>query len=232
MTLEKRHLNRLVYSVLLIPILSSVLALNHFGFLFKSGSAACGIAIIAILYRNQPRHSKDVWAIMGAFLFSIGGDWFLSNRNGQSVMFITGIALFFIAHTGYLTYAMMNGRMNRVVTVLLLAGYLLFFFFQLYPAITDKILMIASLAYLLISCFSLGAAFGIKAEWWVKWAYIFGIFLILFSDTIIALREFAGYKNLNFLILPTYYAAHISITLSLIRKKIAEQGRSIHRQPN
>jgi hypothetical protein len=44
--------------------------------------------------------------------------------------------------------------------------------------------------------------------------------LILFSDTIIALKEFTGYNELNFLILPTYYLAHISITFSVMHRKL------------
>ena len=81
--------------------------------------------------------------------------------------------------------------------------------------------MAAVLVYLLISCFSLGAAVGIRAGRWIRWPYVLGIFLILFSDTIISFREFVGYRELDFLILPTYYAAHIIITFSLLKK--AEQ---------
>ena len=42
------------------------------------------------------------------------------------------------------------------------AAYLLFFFVKLYPELDDTVLLIAVLLYLLISCLSLGAAFGIK----------------------------------------------------------------------
>jgi uncharacterized membrane protein YhhN len=221
----------LLYALLLIPVISSVLALNHFGFFFKSGSAGGGILIILLLYFKQLRSSKDVWTIMAAFLFSIGGDWFLSHKHGDTGMFVAGIALFFIAHIGYLSYALMNGRIHRAATIILLAGYLLFFFLKLYPGIADKTLMFAVLVYLLISCFSLGAAVGLKTEYWVKLAYIFGIFLILFSDTIIAFREFIGYKKLDYLILPTYYLAHISITFSLMRKKIIQKMKNNRNLP-
>jgi len=52
----------------------------------------------------------------------------------------------------------------------------------------------------------------------VKWSYFAGVTLILFSDTIISLNEFTSCAALNFLILPTYYAAHISITFALIKR--------------
>lgn len=210
----------LFYGLLLIPAISTILALNHFGFFFKSGSAGGGILILLVLYFKQLKHSKDVWMVILAFLFSIGGDWFLSHRNGETERFVAGIALFFVAHIGYLSYALLNGRIHWPFTIVLLVGFLLFFFLKLFPGIDDKTLMIAALMYLLISCFSLGAATGMRAETWEKWAYIFGIFMILFSDTIIAFREFIGYKELSFLILPTYYLAHIVITLSLMRKKL------------
>lgn len=39
--------------------------------------------------------------------------------------------------------------------------------------------------------------------------------MILFSDTLIALREFMEYGKWDFLVLPTYYLAHIVITRAL-----------------
>lgn len=151
-------------------------------------------------------------------MFSIAGDWFLSNMNADPMMFSKGIALFFLAHVGYLMFAAYNGQIKWRFTSILLAAFLMFFFLILYPSINDKVLMLATLIYLLVSCLSVGAAIGIKGDNLVKWAYAFGIFLILFSDTIISLKEFLGYNILNFMILPTYYLAHTSITFSLIRK--------------
>jgi len=136
------------------------------------------------------------------------------------MMFSAGIGLYLMAHVGYLWFALRNGRIHKLFTVILLAGYLLFFFVKLYPALDDTILLLAVLLYLLISCVSLGAAFGIQLTPVVKWSYFAGVTLVLLSDTIIALNEFTSYGALNFLILPTYYAAHISITFALIKRKI------------
>lgn len=208
-----------LFFLLFIPAALAILALNGFGFFFKSGSAGGGILIILLLWFRQLKHSKDIWMIIGAFLFSIGGDWFMSNRQDNTEMFVAGIALFFIAHIGYLMYALMNGRIRWIFTGIVLAGFLVFFWLLLYSSINSRILMFAVLGYLLISCLSMGAAAGIDARPAEKWSFIFGIFLVLFSDTIIAFGEFVGYRELNFLILPTYYAAHLSITFSLIAKK-------------
>jgi len=210
--------NNWIYGLLSISLILALMALITSNFIYKSGTAGMGILMLIILHFKEANPSKDTWFIIGAFLFSIAGDWFLSHMNGDMIMFSKGIALFFLAHIGYLMFAIMNGKINWKFTIFLLLIYLSFFFIILYPAINDKILMLATLIYLLVSCLSLGAALGIKAEPVIKWTFVFGIFLILFSDTIISLTEFLGYKAFDFLILPTYYLAHISITFSLIRK--------------
>ncbi|SEK27055.1 Uncharacterized membrane protein YhhN [Maribacter orientalis] len=211
--------NNWIYGVLFLSVISAIFALLTSNFIFKSGTAGIGILIVLILNFKKEKPSKDTWLIIGAFLFSIAGDWFMSNMNGDSTMFSKGIALFFLAHLGYLLFATLNGQIKWRFTSILLALFLLFYFLVLFPSINDNILMLATLIYLLISCFSLGASVGIKGDYIVKWTYVFGIFLILFSDTIISLTEFLGYNRLDFLILPTYYLAHISITFSLIRKQ-------------
>ena len=210
--------NNWIYGLLSISLILAVMALITSNFIFKSGTAGMGIIILIILYFKNVKASKDTWFIIGAFVFSITGDWFLSHMDGDITMFSKGIALFFLAHIGYLMFALMNGKINWRFTVFLLLLYLTFFFIILYPAINDKILMFATLIYLLVSCLSLGAAVGIKGDPVIKWTFVFGIFLILFSDKIISLTEFLGYKAFDFLILPTYYLAHIIITFSLIRK--------------
>ncbi len=211
---------KLKYLLLFIPLILSVLALCGFGFFFKSGSAGAGILILVFTYFKKLGKARDVWMIIGAFVFSIAGDWFLSHMNGETKMFVTGIALFFVAHIGYLSFALMNGKIKWVFTGILLTAFLLFFFLKLYPSFNENSLMIAALVYLLISCFSLGAAAGIQADLPVRLSFVLGIVLILFSDTIISLKEFTGYNNLNFLILPTYYLAHISITFSLLKREL------------
>ena len=179
--------------------------------------------ILLIIHFKSVKPHKDLWFIIGAFLFSILGDWFMSHKIGDITMFSKGIALFFLAHVGYLLFAAYNGKMKWTFTSILLLVFLSYFFWLLYPAITDKVLLIAALIYLLISCVTFGASFGITGIPVVKWAYVFGIFLVVFSDTIISLTEFLGYTALDFLILPTYYLAHISISFSLIQRMQLEE---------
>lgn len=208
-----------IYGLLLIPLAFAILALAFHDFVFKAGVAGAGMILLIVFYWKELRKARDVWMIILAFLFSIGGDWFLSNRHGDVDRFVAGIGLFFVAHTGYLTYALLNGRLHKTFTFALLTAYLLFFFLKLYPSIDDPVLMVAALVYTLISCFSLGAAAGIKGNGLDKWIYCFGILMVLFSDTVIAFREFTSYRDLGFLILPTYYLAQISVTISMILRR-------------
>jgi uncharacterized membrane protein YhhN len=208
------------YLLLIIPLLLAVFAVAGYGFFFKAAVPGSCAIILVLLFRKHLKAMPDIWFVIAAFLFSIAGDWFLSNKGDSFMMFSAGIGLYLFAHLGYLLFALRNGRMHRFFTVALLAVYLLFFFVKLYPALDDTILLVAVLLYLLISCFSLGATFGIKLAPVVKWSYFVGVTLVLLSDTIIALNEFTSYGALNFLILPTYYAAHMSITFAIIRRGI------------
>lgn len=215
-----------IYALLTIPVVFAILALRYHDFLFKAGVAGAGIVLLMVLCWGRLKETKDVWMIILALLFSIGGDWFLSNRRGDISMFVAGIGLFFVAHIGYLTYALMNGQLNKTFTFILLAAYLLFFFLKLYPSIEDRVLLFAALVYTLISCFSLGAAAGINGNTIRKWVYFFGILMVLLSDTIIAFSEFTEYGDFGFLILPTYYLAQISVTLSLMMKRMKINHKS------
>jgi hypothetical protein len=208
--------NKLVLILLIIPAIFGVLALICNLFIFKSGVAGTCILIILARHFRYLNHRADVLTIPGAFIFSIAGDWCLSNRNGDPRMFFSGILLFFIAHAGYLSFSLLNGKINYCLTILTLIAYLAFFACKLYPSISNPILLFASLAYLLISCLSLGAAAGINGLSFFRWSYFLGIVLILFSDTIIALKEFQHINTLNFMILPAYYLAQILITTAVI----------------
>lgn len=214
------------YFLLLIPLVLAYFAISDYGFFFKAAVPGSCAIILALLFWKQLKIASDIWFVIAAFLFSVAGDWFLSNKGDSFMMFSAGIGLYLIAHVGYLWFALKNGKIHILFTILVLAGYLLFFFVKLYPALDDTVLLIAVLLYLLISCFSLGAAFGIKLPRVVKWSYFAGVTLVLLSDTIIALNEFTSYGELNFLILPTYYAAHISISFALIRRAEYEAGEA------
>ncbi len=207
-----------IYLLLFLQIASAVLALVYGDFWLKSGSAGIGALILIILAARRHFATPDIWMVVGAFLFSIVGDFFLSHRNGDLMWFVYGILFFFLAHIGYLWYSLFHGKIVWWLTGVLCGGYLIFFFTSLYDGIGGGVLLWAALAYLFVSCFSLGAAWGITLTGGSKWGYVFGIALILFSDTLIAFTEFMAYDRWDFLILPTYYLAHIVITWSIFQR--------------
>lgn len=200
-------------ALIVLPIAMGVLALRTNQVFFKLGEpAACGILILAFRQWFGLRHAGFILAALG---WSMAGDYFLSHRAGHSDYFVLGIAAFFAAHLGYLGFALKNGLLSGLALLVLLAVYLPFYGFYLRPAIADHTLRVAALLYLLISCVSLAAAIGLRLSWRSKAFYILGIGLVLLSDTIIAFSEFLRVHQWNAGILPTYYLAHVSITLAL-----------------
>jgi len=201
----------------LVPFVFSVLAYQGFGFVYKAAVTLSCLLIIGLGWKSTSKKHKETWLIVAAFVLSIVGDWFLSNKGQRFQMFAAGIGFYFLAHVGYLTYALQKGSLHKLFTFVLLSFYLLFFALVLWPAIDNAVLLFAVLGYLLISCLSLGAAINLNESSITKTAYFFGVALILLSDTIISFKEFTSYQSLNFLILPTYYAAHMVISFAVVK---------------
>lgn len=140
----------------------------------------------------------------------------MSSRRGHAHYFEWGIAAFFVAHLGYLRYALANGGLSRRALGALLLVFVPYFGMALSPGIESWVLWTAVLLYLLISCVGLAAAIGLKQPALMKGLYLVGIGLIVFSDAVISLSEFVHYRALDSLILPTYYLAHLVITASIL----------------
>ena len=202
------------FALLVIPIFFAVLALSGWGYLYQSAvSGSCSILLLLV---PDKKIRRMAWFIVATFLFSIAGDGFLSHRNGLPIRFIAGIGLFLMAHFGYILFCIKNGEIKQTFLLFLLIGYLLLFYFVFYPSIHDYVLLTAVLLYIIISCLSLAAAAGLKLVPVTRWFFTIGITCLVFSDTLIALREFAGFKGLYYLMLPTYYGSQIMVTLSLL----------------
>lgn len=208
--------------LLILPISMGVLALKNHGLLFKLGeplSCVLLLLVYGLLFGLRP-----VGFMVAALLCSSVGDYFMANRGGNSSYFIYGIGAFFVAHLGYLAFALKNGRMHWASLVVLLVIFLPFFGLFIRPAIKDTVLLLAVLLYLLVSCVSLAAAMGLKLPLAAKSFYGVGIGLIVLSDLIIALSEFVHYRDANWLILPTYYMAHWCVTLAVLWREGISAG--------
>jgi uncharacterized membrane protein YhhN len=209
--------NLLKDGLLLVPVACAALALMGYGYVpHVAVPVACGM-LIACLARQDANRSR--WLLIAALAFSIAGDWFLKHRDGGSLMFVYGIALFFVAHAGFLAFCLKNGKIRWLFLLTLLAGYGLFFVLKLAPAIADAVLLAAVCIYTLISCFSLAAAPGLRLRPLARWLFFAGIACIVFSDTLIALHEFLNESRwwYEHLMMPAYYAAHILIAASIVK---------------
>jgi uncharacterized membrane protein YhhN len=193
---------------------AGLLALRTGDLAFKLAvPVACGLALIAGF--PESRAARGRWApIVVAFIFSALGDFLLSTRAGRASFFLGGIAAFFVAHLGYLTFALSHGRMHRLTLAVLVAGFLTYYGLSLFPRVQDWPTRLAVLAYLLVSCVSMAAALGLQLPRAAKAFFVVGIGLIVLSDTLISLTEFVGYRWFDGLILPTYYAALLSVCLA------------------
>jgi uncharacterized membrane protein YhhN len=183
-------------------------------FFFRAGVSLSCAAIVWLASGQELRQTK--WWVIAGLVVSVFGDWFMCVRGNNPTLFIYAICLFFTAHACFCIFCLVNGRINKWFLLVLLMGYLPFFFVALRPRIPQPALLVAVLAYLLVSCVSLSAAVGLRLPTIVRATYTIGIALFVFSDTIIALSIFAGYRNLSFLILPTYFASHTVLALALV----------------
>lgn len=215
-------------ALLALPASVAVLALLTGRLPFKLGvPGLCAIILVTLFRRCPMARCRDVWAVVGAFAMSVVGDYFLSNKNGHPHYFEAGIAAFFVAHLGYLRYALLNGGLHRMTLVILLVGFVPYFGLALSPVIDGRVLWVASLLYLLVSCIGLAAAVGLKQPALVKGFYVVGIGLLVFSDTVISFDEFLRYRGLNGWILPTYYLSQIAVTSSILLRTDLRQLRRI-----
>ncbi len=199
------------YLILLLPILLMIAYLITGQYIFNFATTFSCIPI-AIYYGMKEKRYADITLISLAFVFSIAGDWMLQ------VYFVCGIALFFIAHLWYIYYSLKNGKIDKrlllIITVIFLAYYLIF----LMPSIPDKMINVAVLLYILVSCLSVAAAKGLNGDKITKELYFNGICCLAFSDVLISMNTFLFIDTFYFLMLPTYYASQILVVASFISR--------------
>jgi uncharacterized membrane protein YhhN len=210
-----KNSNCLSAGLLLIPLACAVLALVQYNYWVHAGVPVTCALLVGFLSLKEARRTK--WLLIAALIFSIAGDWMLKHREGDVLMFVGGIALFFVAHAGFLFFCLKHGKIQGRLLIALLAGYGVFFVWKLLPAIPDPVLSAAVLLYTLISCFSLAVAPGLRLSLPARSLFTAGITCIVFSDTLIACCEFLHVCGLyHALMMPAYYAAHILIVAAVI----------------
>ncbi len=174
-------------------------------------------AAVAAGLLGGPRPAAGAVAV--AFAVSAVGDYFMATRGTDVGRFMAGIGSFLVALLGYLLFAALEGAVNPVTLVallVLLAGFVPYYFFALRPAIEAKPLAAAALVYLLVGSATLAAAIGVRLPAAPRALYAGGVALLVFSDTIISMVVFLRREPLAWLIHPTYYLGQLAILASLL----------------
>jgi uncharacterized membrane protein YhhN len=167
-----------------------------------------------IVWKRCPNRSD--WLLPVAYACCIGVDSFLFHRGESQFLFVMGIAMFSLTHLNYLSLMLCNGKIDKRVGVIFTGSLLAYFAIFLLPLNgMGTPLKIAVLIYLLLSCLTLSAAFGLRLPKPEKFLFVFAIFLMMFSDTTISFKEFLHWERLNFLLMPTYYFSLIFMCIGM-----------------
>jgi len=160
------------------------------------------ITTLAVWFYLETKNNETLFQklILGALVFSIGGDtllMFVEGDPGRPQFFLFGLASFLIAHLFYLTAFVKYpsnqlGLVNRKkwwITVF--AIYIAFFNYYLLPDVPREMqipVLIYSLAIMvmLLACLNLNGKIPLN----VFKLLFAGAFLFMISDTIIALNKF------------------------------------------
>ncbi len=196
------------WPLLLIPAAMMVLRFVTRKYVF---SALVTLACLGIaLFTRVPMNG----VIALGFAFSIAGDYLLAHQKDNPMRFVAGVGGFFLAHVCFLIYAAHAARpgvLSAVVAAALVIGYSVFLWKGIYPHAKGTPMRAALAMYMLISAAVLSVSLGTELT-----LFKAGIFMIVFSDTLIGLHAFMGIQRVQKWVLPTYYLCHILIAATLI----------------
>jgi len=202
-------------ALLAIPLALAVAALLSGSVLLKVAEpVACALLLLVPVFLGRAG-TTGLW-VAAAFMASAAGDYLLATKGTRAGRFAWGIGAFLAAHAGYLVFSLLEGSMKWLSLTMLLAIFLPYYFGTLRRSIDSRLLSGASLVYLVLSCVTLAAALGTRLAPPSSALFAAGIALILVSDLIISFVEFLRWKEVGWLILPTYYLAHLAIVLSFL----------------
>ena len=194
------------YLLLLIPAALAILRLTTRKYPFSALTTLACAALIAV-YGRAPASGLAA----AALAISAAGDWCLAHHRGRETFYALGVGGFLVGHALLIAFAAHRAAPSPMALVaggLLLALYAAYLTQIVLPGM-PKMLRLPAVLYTLVSVagFTVALTSGDAV-------YASAIALLLFSDTMIAAADFAGRKELSFLILPTYYLCHILIALS------------------
>jgi len=212
-------------ALIAVPVAFSIAALIYThtvgedSYVLVEGVALSCAGICAAVWFIFSKNSHAIWFLVGAFIMSVAGDCFMKTRGSDDLNFILGISFFFIAHVGFLIYALRRVKFSwivfAVVTVPLTAVY--FAVFMPSKGLWGNwLLTVFGFIYLLVSSFSFSATVKLKGASKARWIYTIAIASLLISDILIAVTDFLQVGEIEFLIMPLYYLCHILVALSVV----------------
>ena len=175
-------------------------------------SLLCAVSVLC------SRNPMTKLALVAGLLISVAADYFMAHQVSGGNRFLYGVLCFFAAHCMFAWQAGMRFSFEiapLAVALALLAVYCVYAGARMLPKVESG-LRAPLVLYVLISLVSLYFAMSMDAPLLPRILYIAGIAAILFSDTMIAERNFLGQHWAGKLILPFYYACHVLISLSFL----------------
>lgn len=148
-----------------------------------------------------------------ALAVSAVGDYFMCHKGNREILYVLGIAGFFLGHVVFILYASLRAvsvTAGLIVGAVLAVGFLPYLFLRVLNKV-PQLLKIPVVLYTLISITGLAFAAATGDA-----LYIVGVASLLFSDTMIAESDFVGNPATGRLIMPTYYLCHILVALSAL----------------
>ena len=150
--------------LLLVPLATLAGYLLTGSFLLRSGTTLLCLLLIIIRTREAVVRSATGF-VATALLLSFMGDFVLGHWGGSFEGFVCGVALFLLAHLGYVAYCLCLGRLRRGWLAGLVAVFgAVYYGLLLRPRINDAVTSGAVLAYILVSCLSMAAALGLTGN--------------------------------------------------------------------
>lgn len=203
------------YIALFVPTVFWILACVRSSFWRHTlVTASC---ILILLIWGQAVLSLKGWALLAGLMLSIVGDFFLSYRKNRQAWYAGGIGCFFGAHVLFLLFSLFHGinlPVAGILFALITIACLVYYRLSLRPTLPSTGFRALVLLYILVSAASFALAVSLQGNWIIRIAYAVAIGLILFSDILISQADFLNNRKLSRLIIPTYLAAHLLITVA------------------
>ena len=121
----------------------------------------------------------------------------------------------------------LGGDWSRWLALILAIVYLPYVVFFLVPRVSPPVVLAAVVLYAVLSLTTLTLSSGMRIGRLPKILFICGIGFLVFSDTLISLRNFLGIKPVGKWVIPTYVLSHIFLFASSVSYLLLDIGKQV-----